>query len=130
MLKKLFLTGVLGAAAFLFAGAGTAKADRCNENKVRNEQWQLQRDIQRHGFFSRQAQHRREKIQRLRQQCGGFGWNRDRDRRWDRDRNGRWDRDRDRDDRRGDRDRDNRWRRDRDRDRNGWYWDGRSWRRR
>lgn len=133
MLRKLFLTGVLGA-AFLLAGAGTAQADHDRNcgNRVRNEQYKLQREIQRHGYYSRQAQHRREGLLRLRRQCGIslWGWrDNDRDGRWGRD--DRWDRNdrRGRNDRRWDRrDRDDRGRRDRDR--NGWYWDGRNWRRR
>ena len=115
-LRGFFLTGALGA-ALLFGVAATAEAhDKCWD-RINREEIKLRRDIRRHGIFSRQAQHRREKIHRLRQQCGYWGWNdrgRGRDR-WDRD-DWRW----------RQRDRDDRWRRDRD----DWYWDGRRWRRR
>jgi len=124
-LRGFFLTGALGA-AMLFGGVGTAQADHRDRdrqcwNRINREEDKLHRDIRRHGIFSRQAQNRRVKIHRLRQQCGGnfFGWGDDRGRgrgRWDRDDDRRW-RNRDRDDR-GRRDRDN------------WFWDGRRWRRR
>ena len=109
---KTALAGFSLGAAMLFAGAGTARADNCFE-RLQREQWQLRREISRHGFYSNQARHRRERIEQLRWQCNAFrnndrrwdhGWRgRDRDwnRRWDRDRDHRWD---------------NRWRRDRDHD--------------
>lgn len=132
-LKRVLLTGAF-ATAFLFAGAKSAEAhpDRNCGNRIRSEQSKLDRDIRKHGWNSRQAQQRRTKIHRLRQQCGGDFWGLWRG---DRDRDGRWDRDRDRDrDRRGDdrRWRDNDRRNDRrdDRDRRYWRWDGRRWHRR
>lgn len=42
--------------------------DQCFQ-RIRNEESKLQRDIDRHGFFSRQAEHRREKIRGLRERC-------------------------------------------------------------
>ena len=138
-LKGTILTGVFGA-MFLFAGVGTAQAHDNNcSDRIRKEEIKLQREVRKHGSFSRQAQNRREKLLRLRQQCGDsfWGFGRDRNDRWggrDRDRDDRWgrnDRRRDRDDRW---ERDGRWEdRDRDNDRrrdNNWYWDGRQWRRR
>jgi len=111
-LRGFLLTGALGA-ALLLGGATAAQArDNCWD-RIHCEEHKLQRDIRRHGIFSRQAQHRRAKIHRLRERCGvGFwGWRDDRGRG-----RGRWDR--------GD------WRwRDRRHDRDGWYWDGRRWRR-
>lgn len=117
-LRGIFLTGAL-AAAFVLAGAGVAQADNCRD-RIQREEFKLQRDIRRHGLFSRQAQNRRFKIQRMRRQCGPsfWGWRDDRG-------HGRWDRD-DRRWRNRDRDRDDRRRRDRD----DWYWDGRRWRHR
>ena len=98
---KAGLAGIsLGATALLF-GAGTAQADDCFR-RLQREEWQLHRDVARHGVFSRQARHRRENIERLRWQCSNFRG----DRRFDRDWNRRWDRD---DDRRFDR----RWNRGR-----------------
>lgn len=114
--RTALLTTALGGAMVL-GGAllpgGTARADDCY-NRVRSEQWKLERDIQRHGYYSRQARHRRERILELRAGCRN---ERRHDRRWDGDR---W-RHRDRDDdwRRRDRDhdRDERWhRREHDRD--------------
>ena len=119
---------LLGAAlggAMLLGGAllpgGTAQAQnqhQCQE-RLRREEWRLERDIERHGFYSRQAQRDRTRIRELRDRCrferrhgrrwdGDWdergrhrGWHRDRD--WD-DRGRHWrhhdrDRDRDRDDR-------------------------------
>ncbi len=126
-------TTALGA-AMLLGGAmlsgTTAQArdrdDRCFE-RIRNEERKLDRDIERHGRFSRQAEHDGQKIRDLREGCRvrgrGWGWRRgdgdnDHDDRW-RNRGG--DRDRDdrgrnwhRRDRDRDRDRDRNWRRDRD----------------
>ena len=110
-LRSFFLAGAM-AAAFLFAGVGTAQARGNCRERIQREEFKLQREIRRHGFYSRQAQNRREKIYRLRQQCGSAFFGR-------RDGRGRWGRDRDRNGRRD-------WRRDRD----DWYWDGRRWRRR
>ena len=133
-LRRVFLMGAM-AAAFAFFGTGTAQADNCRE-RIQREEFKLQRDIRNHGFYSRHAQRQREKIYRLRQQCGESFWgnngrwdrDHDRDNRWRRDR----DRDHDRDDRRSwrNRDRDRDHDRDRDRNRNNWYWDGHRWRRR
>lgn len=70
---------------FALAGAGAVQAhDSCRE-KIRKEEYKLQRDVARHGFYSRQAQHRREAISRLRWQCGRSGVRRND--RWD---NGRY----------------------------------------
>jgi hypothetical protein len=119
-LRGTILTGAL-AAVFALAGAGTAEAHDSCRDRIHQEEHKLQRDARKHGWNSRQVRNRRDKISRLQRQCGSFfGWRdnrgRDRDRRWDRDDDRRW--------RNGDRDR-----RDR-RDRDGWYWDGRNWRRR
>ncbi len=106
-----------GAAAGLALSLGAAQpaqadhrrdAEKCFR-KVQKEEDKLDRDIRKHGWRSRQAHNRREKIARLRQECGArYGWGRDGwrddDRRWDRGRyDGRgssWRRDRDFDRRR------------------------------
>ena len=68
--------GLLAVAAgtLLFLGsAGTAKAHPSNRQcfeRIQREQGKLQREIRRHGVFSRQAQNRRTAIARLRHQCG------------------------------------------------------------
>jgi hypothetical protein len=106
-LRGLLFTGAL-ATAFLLTGATTAEAHNTCLDRIHREEHKLQRDLRRHGWNSRQVQHRRQKIFRLRQQCGSsfFGLNRRNDRRWDRDDDWRWR------DRRHDRDWDRRrWRR-------------------
>ena len=113
--KVSLLTAALGG-VLLLGGAASAQArerDRECRARLRGEESKLERDIERHGFFSRQAEHRREKIRGLREGCrfeGRFNRRRDND---DRFRNGRhrhhWG------DRDGDRDGDDRWdRHDRD----------------
>ncbi len=130
------VSAALGGALLLgvsFVPSGTAQArdrdDQCFE-RLRREESKLDRDANRHGFFSRQAQNDRRRIQQLRGQCrfegrrfrrgdGDFdrddrGRHRRGDGDGDRDDRGRhrgWDRDRDRDDR-GRHHRD--WDRDRD----------------
>ncbi len=92
---KAGLAGLSFGAAVFFAGAGTAQADDCFR-RLQREEWQLHRDISRHGVFSRQARHRRESLERLRWQCSNFRGDRRfdrRDRDWDRRH---WDRDDDR----------------------------------
>ncbi len=116
-LRTALRTTALGA-AMLLGGAmlpgATAQArdrdDRCFE-RIRNEERKLDRDIERHGRFSRQAEHDRRKIRELREGCrfqgrGWGGWGR---RRGDGD-NDRDDRGRNWHRRDGDRDRDNRGR--------------------
>ena len=88
---KTGLAGLSLGVGMLFTGAGTARADHCFD-RLQREELQLRRDIGRHGFYSRQAQHRRQRIERLRWQCSGV---RGGERRWDRDWRGydrRWDR--------------------------------------
>jgi len=83
--------------------------DQCFR-RIRNEESKLRRDIDRHGFFSRQAEHRREQIRGLRERCfletnhRHFRGDRDRDDGFFRRRHG--DGDHDRDDRSGWRHRD------------------------
>lgn len=116
--KACLLTAAAGALLFL-GGAAISEArpnDRNCSSRIDSEVNKLERDVRKHGFFSRQAQQRRQKIQRLRQQCGfagffGRGWD---NRRWQQQNRNRWGWD----DRRGNRNRD------------GWFWDGRRWRRR
>ena len=82
---KTGLAGLSLGVGMLFTGAGTARADDCFR-RLQREELQLRRDIGRHGFYSRQADHRRQRIERLRWQCSGF---RGGDRRWDQGRGGR-----------------------------------------
>ncbi len=123
------LSAALGGALLLgvsFLPSGTAQArdrdDQCFE-RLRREEIKLDRDVNRHGFFSHQAQNDRRKIQNLRGQCrfegrrfrhGDGDFDRD-----DRGRHRRGDGDGDRDDRprhwrQRDRDHHRDWDRDRD----------------
>lgn len=110
-------TTVLAAAAWSFLLLGSAGAAQAHPRRhprvvhdpncaerIHREEHKLDRDIRRHGAFSRQAQRRREKIHRLREKCG-FGFFGRGDRRGGRE--GRWHR---RDDD-GDWRDDDRWRR-------------------
>lgn len=107
MRKLLVLAGV---AAVWLAGAAGAAAQPRNDScyrELRKEEEKWERDVRKHGYSSRQAQHRREKIASIRARCEArFFRDRYRYDAWrDRDRDGRRDRD--------DRWRDNNWR-DRD----------------
>ncbi len=112
--KGALLHAALGGAMLLggmLFTSGTAQAADCRE-RIRNEEWKLQRDVNRHGFFSRQARHDRQRIAELREGCrANHSWRDRDDRRWRRG-----DGDNDRDDRR--------WRRDGDHDRDdrGRHW--------
>lgn len=67
--KAAVVTGAVGMLLWLGAASpAEARHDRCFD-RVRNEQWKLERDFRRHGFFSRQVQNRREKIFRLERSC-------------------------------------------------------------
>ena len=57
--KATLLAAAFGATLF-FAGAEPAQAQSNCIERIRREEWKLQRDIRRHGFFSRQARHRRQ----------------------------------------------------------------------
>lgn len=112
--KGLWLAAVAGF-IFTLAGAQPASADHAQDcrRKINKQENKLEREIHKHGWYSHQARHQREKLMRLRRECNfGFGWGRDGD--W-RDRDRDW-----RDDDRYRRDRDYRdddrydWRRDRD----------------
>ncbi len=136
--KGLLLAAVAGI-AFTLAGAQPARADHRDRQqecwrKIEKQEHKLEREIRKHGWYSRQARHQREKLAQLRYECGGRygrgrygdGWGRDRDwrdddrygrdRDWrnERDRRwGRWDHDPDRCrvyDHRHDRDGGYRWR--------------------
>lgn len=148
MKLKMAVLGI-AAALVLTVGAGSAQADRRDDcrKKINKEEDKFRDAVRKHGRFSRQAQDRRQKLERAYSECRGFGINRGRDDKWwgwgrDRDRDDRWNRDRDRDDRwnrgrddntwnrgRNNRGRNDRWRdnngrgnRDRNNRNNGWFW--------
>jgi hypothetical protein len=122
MVTKTKLAAIVLGAALMLLGAGAARADNCDA-RIRNEQRDLQRTINRYGYFSRQAQSERAELRRIQDSCRGNSWfrgngDRDRDDRWG-GRNRDWNRDNQWRRGDGDHDRDDRGhKRDRDRDRN------------
>jgi hypothetical protein len=69
--NSITLAIVLGALV-MFGGAGTAKADGREDACYRNVQQQereLNRAIERHGLYSRQADHERRDVERAREKC-------------------------------------------------------------
>lgn len=92
--KMALLTAAVGG-FLLFGAAGRADAhdfDKC-QRRIDKEEWKLQREINRHGFYSRQAEHQRHELREARERCwrDRERWEcehgrRDRDRDWDRDR--------------------------------------------
>ena len=94
MLRNLKLFGPILIAALMLGTAGTAFADRGCEERIERAQYRLDRAIQYRGFYSDEAQFRREQLRQVRDECRSgvrFYWNfngdrdRDRDRGWDRD---------------------------------------------
>lgn len=80
----------------LFAGAPGASAhgsDQCRK-KIARAEWKLDAAIERHGFYSRQAEHQRHELREARDRCRYEPAQRDRQ---DRDFNRYRDHDRDRD---------------------------------
>jgi len=69
--NTIMLAVVLGALV-MFGGAGTAKAegrdDACYRN-VQQQERELNRAIERHGFNSRQADHERRDVEKAREKC-------------------------------------------------------------
>jgi hypothetical protein len=67
-LVGLALGAVLGTVLIL-GSAGAARAgDRCAKH-IDHERQELNRAIARHGYWSRQAEHDRQEIARLREEC-------------------------------------------------------------
>lgn len=86
MFRKAWMAAVLGALVML-GGAGAAQAESREScyRRIRNEQRDLDRAIQRHGYRSRQAAKERRDLARAQERCDRqFGRYRDRDRdyRW------------------------------------------------
>lgn len=59
---------ILGALLVLGA-AGTANADDWCAKRIRHEQHELDKAIEHHGYYSRQAEHERRELDRIRDQC-------------------------------------------------------------
>ena len=99
MLLKTTLVSALASGLLLFGGPTNARADSrdsCYRN-VQNWEYKLDRDINHHGFYSRQANHDRHELGEVREKCErrfGNNWryHYDYDRDYDHDRD--WDRDR------------------------------------
>lgn len=95
--KTLFGATALATAALggflLFAGASSAQAhDRYDcYRRIQKAEWKLDEAIQRHGYYSRQADHRRHDLREARERCWRerHEWWCERDHRWHRDRD--WD---------------------------------------
>lgn len=75
LLKKLFLRMTLAAAALsgllLFVGTSSAEArdwDGC-QRRVNRAEWRLDEAVRHHGFYSREAQIRREELRGERARC-------------------------------------------------------------
>lgn len=75
--KLKFFATLLGALV-MFGGAGAAQAsDRDRDDacyrKIRNEERELDRAINRHGYYSRQANHERRELDKLHDRCSFRG---------------------------------------------------------
>jgi hypothetical protein len=72
MMTKAKLLGIALGAVMIFGGASSARASgwggRCEE-RIEHEQHELDRAIERHGYYSRQADHERRELARLRDEC-------------------------------------------------------------
>jgi hypothetical protein len=82
MTRKIKLFAVMLGALVMFGGAGVAQAadhDRDRDDacyrKIRKEERDLDRAINRHGYYSRQANDERRELARLQRECGnGRRW--------------------------------------------------------
>lgn len=71
MKTKLSLTAGLLGALVMFAGAGTAQAASRSDcyRAIQRQEIRVDRAEERHGFRSRQAEHERRELARLRERC-------------------------------------------------------------
>ena len=80
--KTILLAALFGVLLLVGAAAPTLAGDRddkCRE-RVHKAEMKLRREIERHGEHSRQAEKRRNELERARERCGG-GHDRDHDNR-------------------------------------------------
>lgn len=81
MTTKAKLLGLALGLAALISIPSAAQARDC-EDRIRHEEHELDRAVAKHGYYSRQAEHERNEIARLRAQCDDYrfrhDWNRDR----------------------------------------------------
>ncbi|OLE87650.1 MAG: hypothetical protein AUG07_00575 [Acidobacteria bacterium 13_1_20CM_2_60_10] len=95
--KTVFGSTALATAALggflLLAGVPNAQAHDRNAcyRRMQKAEWKLNEAIERHGYYSRQAEHRRHDLREARERCWRerHEWWSERDRRWHRDRD--WD---------------------------------------
>jgi len=77
MKRNLKMFAILLGALVMFGGAGPTSAmggdrdDACYR-KVREEERELNRAIERHGMYSRQADHERRDLEKAREKCREF----------------------------------------------------------
>lgn len=92
--RMTLLTAAFGG-FLLFGAAGRADArdfEKC-QRRIDKEEWKLQREINRHGFYSRQAEHKRHELRDARERCWRERERWEREHGWrHRDRDGDWDR--------------------------------------
>ena len=69
-LKRLLLT-TAGLGALAFVGAPSAKANGAYDcqRKVERAEWKLEEAIERHGYYSRQANHERHELREEQESC-------------------------------------------------------------
>jgi hypothetical protein len=71
MLLKTTLVSTFATGMLLLAGATTARADNFDSCRRNVDKWEdrLERDISRHGYYSRQANHDRHELGEARGSC-------------------------------------------------------------
>jgi hypothetical protein len=72
MMTKAKLLGIALGAVMIFGSASAARASGWSggcEERIEHEQHELDRAIERHGYYSRQADHERRELDRLRDEC-------------------------------------------------------------
>jgi hypothetical protein len=88
MTIKAKLAAIVFGVALMSLGATAVQAndwDRGCEARIRKEQRDLDRDIYRYGYYSRQARRERAELRRLQERCHRYYSDRDRDGYGDRD---------------------------------------------
>jgi hypothetical protein len=69
MLGKIKSFVIILGAVLALGTAGAASADNWCAHHVAHEEHQLDKAIERHGVYSRQAEHERRELARLREEC-------------------------------------------------------------
>ena len=80
MMSKLKLMGIALAIVLMAGGATVVQArdldDYCRA-RIAHEEHELDKAIAKHGYYSRQADHERHELERLRAQCDAFPYRHD-----------------------------------------------------